>query len=215
MERKVGEIFTYEGKTYQIVSREKEDCCTGCAFDLGLYACKKPRNEARNNFGHCYFRFRKDKKGIIFKEINNMENNQLNIEIPEGMEIDIENTDLSKGIIKFKTKNIKYNDVYNTLKTKYNILGCTLAITDYNKDKLEAIDKLLNIAKYYNQDWEPDWTNFYEFKYTIIYKYSLKRYVIRQPTTKMEAFVYFKNYDDASSVIHNSNFRDILDSIYK
>lgn len=75
MERKVGEIFTYKDKTYQIVSREKEDCCTGCAFDLGLYACKKPRNEARNNFGHCYFRFRKDKKGIIFKEINNMENN--------------------------------------------------------------------------------------------------------------------------------------------
>ena len=184
MERKVGEIFTYEGKTYQIVSREKEDCCTGCTFDLGLYACKKPRNEARNNFGHCYFRFRKDKKGIIFKEINNMENNQLNIEIPEGMEIDIENTDLSKGIIKFKTKNIKYNDVYNTLKIKYNILGRTLAITDYNKTKLEAIDKLLDIAKYYNQDWEPDWTNIYESKYTIIYNYSLKRYVIRQSTTK-------------------------------
>lgn len=117
------------------------------------------------------------------------------------MEIDIENTDLSKGIIKFKTKNIKYKDAYNTLKTKYNILGCTLAITDYNKDKLEAIDKLLDIARYYNQDWEPDWTNFYESKYTIIYNYSLKRYVIRQSTTKMEAFVYFKNYDDVSSVI--------------
>lgn len=40
MERKVGEIFTYEGKTYQIVPREKEDCCIGCAFDLGKYTCK-------------------------------------------------------------------------------------------------------------------------------------------------------------------------------
>ena len=88
-------------------------------------------------------------------------------------------------------------------------------IGDYNKDKLKAIDKLLDIAKYYNQDWEPDWTNFYESKYTIIYNYSLKRYVIRQSTTKMEAFVYFKNYDDVSSVIHNPNFKDILDNIYK
>ena len=78
MERQIGEVFTYEGKTYQIIPREKEDCCISCAFNLGIYACKKPRNEARNKFGHCYFRFREDKKGIIFKEINNMENNQLN-----------------------------------------------------------------------------------------------------------------------------------------
>ena len=41
MERKIGEIFTYDGKTYLIVPREKEDCCIGCAFDLGKYACKK------------------------------------------------------------------------------------------------------------------------------------------------------------------------------
>lgn len=40
MERKVGEIFTYKNKTYQIVPRKKEDCCIGCAFDLGKYACK-------------------------------------------------------------------------------------------------------------------------------------------------------------------------------
>lgn len=206
MERKVGEIFTYKDKTYQVT--KSTALCEGCAF-IKNAAC----HSLRTILGDCGKR--NDNEDVIFKEINNMENNQLNIKIPEGIEIDIENTDLSKGIIKFKTKNIKYNDVYNTLKTKYNILGCTLAITDYNKDKLEAIDKLLDIARYYNQDWEPDWTNFYESKYTIIYNYSLKRYVIRQSTTKMEAFVYFKNYDDVSSVIHNPNFKDILDSLYK
>ena len=40
-------------------------------------------------------------------EINN---NQLTIDIPEGMEIDAENSDLTKGVIKFKPKDITYND---------------------------------------------------------------------------------------------------------
>lgn len=206
MERKVGEIFTYKNKTYQVVQSSK---CAKCAFAHLLCASLKHIR------GKCCGNQRIDKIEVIFKEINNMGNNQLNIEIPEGMEIDVANTDLCSGIIKFRIKNIKYNDVYNVLKTKYDILGCPLTITNYNKTKLEAIDRLLNIARYYNQDWEPDWMNAGEPKYTIIYNYSLKRYVIRQSITKMEAFVYFKNYDDVSSVIHNSNFRDILDSIYK
>ena len=37
-----------------------------------------------------------------------MENNQLTIDIPEGMEIDLENSDLAKGIVKFKKKDITY-----------------------------------------------------------------------------------------------------------
>ena len=215
MERQIGEVFTYEGKTYQIIPREKEDCCTGCAFDLGLYACKKPRNEARNNFGYCYFRFRKDKKGIIFKEINNMENNQLNIEIPEGMEIDLENTNLTKGIIKFKQKGITYNYIFDILKNKYNVQSSLVAASSNNKIKLSCLDKLLDIAKYYNQCWEPNWNNTNEYKFSIIYDHGLKRYVISKTTTKIETCVYFKNYDDVSSVINNPNFKELLDSIYK
>lgn len=38
-----------------------------------------------------------------------MENNQLTIDIPEGMEIDLENSDLAKGIVKFKKKDITYD----------------------------------------------------------------------------------------------------------
>ena len=47
--------------------------------------------------------------GIIFKELNNMEikNNQLTIDIPEGMEIDLENSDLAKGIVRFKQSLMK------------------------------------------------------------------------------------------------------------
>lgn len=40
-----------------------------------------------------------------------IKDNKLIIDIPKGMEIDVKNTDLTKGIVKFKPKNITYNDV--------------------------------------------------------------------------------------------------------
>lgn len=213
MERQIGEVFTYEGKTYQIILREKEDCCTGCAFNLGIYACKKPRNEARNKFGHCYFRFREDKKGIIFKEINNMENNQLNIKIPEGMEIDIANSNLAKGIIKFRKSYIKYDDIYRVIKDKYNVTSELMAVSEHNIIKLKSLDELLDIAKYYNKDWIPNWNNTKEYKY-YIYKRDNK-YYIASTILNICGFVYFRNVEDAKAVINNPNFKDILDSIYK
>ena len=150
MERKLGEIFTYKGKTYLIVPREKEDCCIGCAFDLGKYACKKPRNESRNNFGHCYFRFREDKKGIIFKEIKDIEikNNQLTIDIPEGMEIDLGNSDLAKGIVKFKKKYITYDDIIQECPTNFS----GLRVRNHCIDKIIAYSQLMSIADYFNGD---------------------------------------------------------------
>ena len=78
MERKLGKIFTYNGKIYQVV---KSIACTHCAFRGKL--CGEP------SAGDCMPSSRSDKTGVIFKEINNMEikNNQLTIDIPERMEI--------------------------------------------------------------------------------------------------------------------------------
>ena len=211
MERKIGEIFTCDGKTYLIVLREKEDCCIGCAFDLGKYACKKPRNESRNNFGHCYFRFREDKKGIIFKEINNMENNQLTIDIPEGMEIDLENSDLAKGIVKFKKKDITYENVEDALKLGKNCKS--IIINESNASKLVALSKLMNIAKYYNRDWEPNWSDPSMYKYFIIC--AGDTYKVDYNCKSIYNNIYFKNKKDAQAVINNPNFRNILDAIYK
>lgn len=96
MERKLGEIFTYNGKIYQVV---KGFSCKGCAFIKN--GCCDLVNEL---LGPCDYTKRTDKTNVIFKEINNMEikNNQLTIDIPEGMEIDLENSDLAKGIVRFK-----------------------------------------------------------------------------------------------------------------
>ena len=204
MERKIGEIFTCDGKTYLIVPREKEDCCIGCAFDLGKYACKKPRNESRNNFGHCYFRFREDKKGIIFKEINNMEikNNQLTIDIPEGMEIDLKNSDLSNGIVKFKKKDITYENVEDALKLGKNCKS--IIINESNASKLVALSRLMNIAKYYNGDWKPDLNNSVKPKYYI--KYNTGTYTVDYNYTYNYGNIFFKNKEDAIAVIYNPNF---------
>ena len=34
MERKIGEIFTYKGKTYQVIEVEADEECKGCAFEF-------------------------------------------------------------------------------------------------------------------------------------------------------------------------------------
>ena len=206
MERKIGEIFTYNGKTYQVV---KSNMCMDCAFK---------ENECsilRSRIGLCTTGTRSDKTDVVFKEIKDMEikNNQLTIDIPEGMEIDLENSDLAKGIVKFKKKDITYEDVEYTLKLGKNCKS--IIINESNASKLVALSKLMNIAKYYNEDWKPDWSNIDKYKYYIIYNGSDDTYAVDYNSIYTYSNIYFKNREDAIAVINNPNFRDILDVIYK
>ena len=204
MERKIGEIFTYNGKTYQVV---KSNMCMDCAFK---------ENECsilRSRIGLCTTGTRSDKTDVVFKEIKDMEikNNQLTIDIPEGMEIDLENSNLAKGIVKFKKKDITYEDVEYTLKLGKNCKS--IIINESNASKLVALSKLMNIAKYYNKDWKPDWNNSDKSKYYI--RYNTGTYAVDCNYTYNYGNIFFKNKDDALEVIYNPNFRDILDAIYK
>ena len=200
MERKVGEIFTCDGKTYQVV---KGITCVGCCI-LHDHCFS-----VRESLGPCADANRSDKTGVIFKEINNMENNQLIIDIPEGMEIDLENSDLAKGIVKFKKKYITYGDILQECPTNFS----GLRVRNHCIDKILAISKLMNIAKYYNGDWEPDWNNQDEYKYFIICNRGT--YKVDHGWTSICSNIYFKNKKDAQAVIDNPNFRSILDAIYK
>ncbi len=204
MERKLGEIFIYKGKTYQVTKNTA--LCEGCAF-LKNSAC----HWLKTILGDCGSTTRKDHEEVIFKEINSMEikNNQLTIEIPEGMEIDLENSDLAKGIVKFKKRNITYDDILQVCPTNFS----GLRIRTHCIDKILAISQLMNIAKYYNEDWEPDWSNQNEYKYSIIY--NRNTYKVDHNWTTISSNIYFKNRDDAQYVIDNPNFRSILDAIYK
>ena len=67
-----------------------------------------------------------------------IKNNQLTIDIPEGMEIDLENSDLAKGIVRFKQSTITYEDVEDTLKLDKNCKS--IIINESNASKLVTLD---------------------------------------------------------------------------
>ena len=103
MERKIGETFEFEGKIYKVV---KFNGCGNCAFryndcpDLGPV------------IGNCMDLVRSDGVKVMFKETENMEikDNKLTINIPEGMEIDLENSNFDTGVIYFKKKQSEFKD---------------------------------------------------------------------------------------------------------
>lgn len=159
---------------------------------------------------------RKDNTYVIFKEVKkhmDIKNNQLIIEIPEGMEIDLKNSDLTNGIVKFKKKRITYESVEDALKLGKNCKS--IIINESNASKLVALSRLMNIAKYYNKDWKPDWNDRDKHKYYIIYNNASDSYSIDYNYSYIYSNVYFKDKEDALEVINNPNFKDILDTIYK
>ena len=208
MERKIGEIFTYKGKTYQVVEVEIDAECKGCAFEFS--SCYT------SSLGYCSPIYRTDGASVIFKAINNMENNQLTIDIPEGMEIDLENSDLAKGIVKFKKKDITYDDILQAYAADFG----GIRVPNHCIDKILAISQLMNIARYYNGDWKYK-VNGGERGYMIAYDESIKEppyykvNVINPTTDVYYGNPIFENDVDAQAVIDNPNFRNILDTIYK
>ena len=209
MERKIGEIFTCDGKTYQVVKGITCDGC--CILDDHCFSI-------RESLGLCAGDTRTDKTGVVFKEINNMEikNNQLTIDIPEGMEIDLENSDLAKGIIKFRDKWLTLERIHGSAKEDCYLTN-RCGIKDYHNNKLVAIANLMDIARYFNGDWSYNADDEKTMGYAIYYStHGVYRYTALSP----QASVYygipmFKNEIDAQYVIDNPNFRDILDAIYK
>lgn len=208
MERKIGEIFTYNGKTYQVV---KSNMCMDCAFNGRICGLLMPSIGNCNNF---IADKRTDGASVIFKEINNMKNNQLTIDIPEGMEIDLEKSNLAKGIVKFKKKDITYGDILQVTDS------VELRISTYCIDKFLAISQLMNIAKYYNGNWNYK-VNGSERGYMIAYDKtriiddSYQIVHINSDTDMYFGNIIFKNEADAQAVIDNPNFKDILNTIYK
>lgn len=209
MERKIGETFEYEGKVYKTI-QSLSDSCRNCAFvNEPCYACI-----FNKIVGGCSMTVREDKNNIIFKEIKKdmeIKDNQLTINIPDGMEIDLQNSNFDAGVIKFKMKELTYEDIKASLKLNENMTGIDVA--DENANRLYAINRLMCIAKFYNGDWKPNWSSV-ENKYHIIYWNRSQCYTTDYKTFFDINTVYFKCEKDAQAVIDNPNFREILDVIY-
>lgn len=160
-----------------------------------------------------------------------MDTKEVKIQVPEGYEIDKENSTFE--CIKFKPvkRHITYNDIcYILFKDKINfyittngnIIDDTLVLDSAidknnatNKEQLEkllALNQLLNIATYYNgRVEEPDGL------YTIGYNTTTHMYeVISSPfEINFGLLAYFNRKEDTQSVIDNPNFQEILYTVYR
>lgn len=140
-----------------------------------------------------------------------IKDNKLVINTPKGMVIDVENSNLKEGIIKFRKKDIDYTDVCISL----NTCDSPIIVSNNNWEKIKAISQLMDIADYYNKGWKPDWNNGSEIKRYILYDNKRNSYITDYRTFCKNSNIFFKNKEDAQAVIDNPNFREILDKIYK
>lgn len=228
----IGTIFTYNGNKYKVCKDDKSLICNECAFN------SRDCDNLNNIRGFCSSTYRTDHIGVYYKQINNEtmnkdndtkenviipifnEDNSLSdikIECPKGYIIDIKNTDLSKRIIRFKKDNITLEDIYE-YQGKDTFITNVVNNNKPTYSKIFAIATLMDIANYYNKGWKPDFNNKSTYKYVIQYngienKYT--RYSVDYDICVNRCCVYFKNQEDAQSVIDNPNFRSILDTIYK
>lgn len=98
---------------------------------------------------------------------------EFKIQIPEGMEIDRENSTFE--CIKFKPKKLTYRDIIKHLSYSY------FMFTSNEKHKLKCVTfrKLLEVADYLNGDWKPDWNNYNQCKYYISYSSKTRTFCIQ------------------------------------
>lgn len=143
---------------------------------------------------------------VIHPYIEDGKCNDIQVVAPGGYLIDVENSDITKGIIRFKTIYPTYADIIESLYLKHNISDAVTA-------KDNALHKLQNIADYYNGDWKLKWGDDNP-KYFIVYNYAKDRFETYRVFDFNFGMPVFKNTDDAQRVIDNPNFRDILDNIF-
>lgn len=168
---------------------------------------------------------------FLINKLNNMKTKELKIQVPEGYEIDKENSTFERIRFKPIKKDITYEDVCENSFFSDNgfYISAVGEIEEIvplswkddknnatNKKQLEkilALNQLLNIAEYYNRN-----TAELNVRYRICYDstnyyYKVVPYAFYNFTYSLEAL--FNNEEDALAVIDNPNFREILDTIYK
>ena len=206
------------------------------------------RDKRINIFGECSSLRRPDSKSIVFIEIpkdcskddskdkyykiepifrddNPSKLKSVEFDLPKDYVIDKDNSDLDKGIIRFKSKWLTFEQMYNVAKaTNYHTYLSEIKDSTDDKscevrEKLIALANLMDIASYFNGGWEYH-VNQDVVGYLISYDRFIKEpcYNIRKNNSTTDVYYgnpVFKNEADAQYVIDNPNFRDILDIIFK
>lgn len=238
----------YDGKSYKVIeSNSCGDCsiasiCSSSDISGGIdIGSTLFRDKRINIFGECSGLRRPDTKSVVFVEIpkddskdnskydcykisplwvynNPTQLRPIEFVLPNGHEIDVESSDLSKGIIRFRRKWLTIEQLYKLAKENNHVTHRD-SIKHFSDSKLVALANLMDIAKYFNGYWEYNIT-----KEDVGYAIAYYKFV-EEPhysVCKIENSVYtyygnpvFKNEADAQYVIDNPNFRDVLDMIFK
>lgn len=147
-----------------------------------------------------------------------MNTKEIKITVPEGYEIDKENSTFE--CIKFKKKGLTYEDVAEKLfkgKTVYFIKTDAQISTYVLPDsvlnhannatsgkqlkRLLAINKLMNVAEYLNEDWKPDWKNTNHSKWFISWDNRRNKFELGYRNAYIDGIAYFKTPDLALQAI--------------
>ena len=75
------------------------------------------------------------------------------------------------------------------------------ALSKKQLEKLLAINKLMNVAKYLNGGWQPDWDNEKEDKYFIPYNYTINKIQTEADSIFQNSYIYFKSEELAKQAI--------------
>ena len=237
----IGSKIEYMNKLYVVVA---QTYCDNCSISNICSNNDKTsgnnitgvlsRDQRINIFGECSSIVRSDGKSVAFKEIPKTKeqdvynigslyktNNELMpilIDLPNGYVIDKEHSDFDKGIIAFKNKWLTLEQLYKLAKENNHVTHRD-SIKDFSDSKLIALANLMDIAKYFNGDWNYDFTKEcvgYSIVYCKLEKES--HYSVREINNSFHTYYgnpVFKNEADAQYVIDNPNFRNILDKIFK
>ena len=241
----VGTKIEYNGNSYEVI---ESDSCADCSIasicsssdisggiDIGSTLF---RDKRINIFGECSGLRRPDTKSVVFVEISkdNSKDKYYKIEplfrednpsklksvefdLPNGYVIDKYNSDLDKGIIRFKRKWLSIEEVYDAL-FKRKEVTYRQNLKDFSNTKMLVIANFMDIAKYFNGNWNYK-SNGNDCGYIIAYdKTTTKPYGYQIVSINSDTDMYFgnitfKNEANAQYVIDNPNFRDILDKIFK
>jgi hypothetical protein len=145
-----------------------------------------------------------------------MNTKEIKITVPEGYEIDKENSTFE--CIKFKKKGRTYLNVHKALFGDGNyyyisvggniVRGENSSVGEFSHlakhssqlEQILALNKLMNVAKYLNAGWKPDWSISIR-KWYIYYNHDVKSLMVECNQVHQHSFVYFQSKELAKQAI--------------
>ena len=119
---------------------------------------------------------------------------EIKIQIPEGMEIDRENSTFE--CIKFKPKELTYQEIAEKFPK-----NSFVSTNEDHFSKLITFRKLLEVADYLNGDWKSDWNDVNQLKHFILYNHRDKTLDIFSRHYLDSGRIYFSSRENAEKAI--------------